>query len=248
MLFKNKFSFLSKTYKTIYLKVYRWSPEIRLDPWITIFPIKINDCGPMILDALIYIKDYLDSSLTFRRSCREGICGSCAMNIEGVNSLACLTNINTKKLFLTVYPLPHMYIVKDLVIDLTNFYKQYSLIKPWIFNKEPKKNENLQSKLDRSTLDGLYECILCACCTASCPSYWWNHNSYLGPAVLLQAYRWISDSRDFITFNRLQFLNQKLRLYKCHNIMNCNSVCPKNLNPSKSINLLKNLLINGGGS
>ncbi len=195
----------------------------------------------MVLDILIYIKNTQDSSLTFRRSCREGICGSCAMNIEGSNTLACIKSFNIKT-FLTVYPLPHMYIIKDLIVDLTNFYNQYRLIKPWLVTKKVvlgKTNEILQSKFDRIRLDGFYECILCACCSSSCPSYWWNYDKYLGPAILLQAYRWLVDSRDSLRTERIKFLNHKLRLYKCHNIMNCSIVCPKNLNPSKSINLIK---------
>lgn len=198
----------------------------------------------MVLDILILIKNYQDSTLTFRRSCREGICGSCSMNINGINTLACLKSIDFNKYnFLTIYPLPHFFIIKDLVSDLTNFYNQYYLIKPWLINNSNKKllNENLQSKVDRLELDGLYECILCACCSASCPSYWWNYNKYLGPAILLQSYRWIIDSRDLNTQNRINFLNQKVRLNKCHNIMNCSKICPKNLNPAKAINLLKYL-------
>ena len=195
----------------------------------------------MVLDILIYIKNFQDSTLTFRRSCREGICGSCSMNINGKNSLACLSKLSINKILNTIYPLPHMYIIKDLVPDLSNFYRQYLLIKPWLNSNNSffKKNEFFQSKIDRFLLDGLYECILCACCSSSCPSYWWNSDKYFGPAILLQSYRWIIDSRDTLTENRLTFLNHKLRLFNCHSIMNCSKVCPKNLNPGKVVNLLK---------
>uniref|UniRef100_A0A1W6C6X1 Succinate dehydrogenase [ubiquinone] iron-sulfur subunit, mitochondrial n=1 Tax=Gracilaria firma TaxID=2510791 RepID=A0A1W6C6X1_9FLOR len=223
-----------------YLRVYRWNPLINKKPWFNIYPISLNTCGPMILDALISIKDEQDSTLTFRRSCREGICGSCSMNINGVNKLACINSLASGELFITIYPLPHMYVIKDLVPDLTHFYAQYKMIKPWLIsdNIKPKK-EYLQSKSDRAELDGLYECILCACCSASCPSYWWNHDKYLGPAVLLQAYRWILDSRDSSTGIRLNFLNHKMRLFRCHTIMNCSKACPKFLNPGKAISSLK---------
>ncbi len=177
---------------------------------ISFYPIFFKSTGPMILDALIYIKDNQDSTIAFRRSCREGICGSCSMNIEGTNSLACLKPIDFNKKFITIYPLPHMYIIKDLVPDLTNFYSQYKSIKPWLTSDIAiSKKENLQSKIDRLELDGLYECILCACCSASCPSYWWNQDKYLGPAVLLQAYRWIVDSRDENKDERLKFFKSQ---------------------------------------
>nr|YP_010395085.1 succinate dehydrogenase subunit 2 [Polyopes affinis]UQJ72526.1 succinate dehydrogenase subunit 2 [Polyopes affinis] len=223
-----------------FIRIYRWNPNLNLSPWFSIFPISINNCGPMILDALIQIKNKQDSSLTFRRSCREGICGSCSMNIDGINSLACLKSLNIKSNFITIYPLPHTYIIKDLVPDLSNFYAQYKLIKPWLINKTNfSLKENLQSKIDRLELDGLYECILCACCSASCPSYWWNQDKYLGPAILLQAYRWIVDSRDNYTENRLNFLNNRMRLFRCHTIMNCSKICPKSLNPGKAIASIK---------
>lgn len=222
-----------------FLRVYRWNPVLKKEPWFSIYPIYINECGPMILDALIKIKDEQDSSITFRRSCREGICGSCSMNIDGLNTLACLKVFKTNNKFMTIYPLPHMYIIKDLVPDLSNFYSQYKLIKPWLFENKCIKKENLQSKKDRTQLDGLYECILCACCSASCPSYWWNQSSYLGPAILLQAYRWIVDSRDIKTQSRLKFLDHKMRLFRCHTIMNCSKTCPKSLNPGKAISFIK---------
>nr|YP_010199669.1 succinate dehydrogenase subunit 2 [Crassiphycus crassissimus]UAD89577.1 succinate dehydrogenase subunit 2 [Crassiphycus crassissimus] len=223
-----------------YIRVYRWNPFLNKKPWFNIYPISLSSCGPMVLDALIQIKDVQDSTLTFRRSCREGICGSCSMNINGVNGLACLKSLTSNELFITIYPLPHMYIIKDLVPDLTHFYAQYKMIKPWLINDNlALKKEYLQSKSDRAELDGLYECILCACCSASCPSYWWNHDRYLGPAILLQAYRWILDSRDSNTNTRLNFLNHKMRLFRCHTIMNCSKTCPKFLNPGKAISSIK---------
>lgn len=228
-----------------YVRIYRWNPYLSLKPWFNIFPLKISkNSSLMVLDILFIIKNNYDSTLTFRRSCREGICGSCAMNINGLNSLACLKKFYSKNhQFLTIYPLPHMLIIKDLVCDLTNFYNQYKLIKPWLINKttsnKPIVKENLQSKIDRFELDGLYECILCACCSSSCPSYWWNYDKYLGPAILLQAYRWISDSRDNFKLNRIKFLNNNMRISKCHSITNCTKVCPKNLNPAKIVNFLK---------
>lgn len=238
----NKFNFQSLGNKlftqTKFLRIYRWNPYLNIQPWFAIYPISLTTCGPMVLDALIQIKDLQDSTLTFRRSCREGICGSCSMNINGTNALACLKPLNKiNQKFVTIYPLPHMYIIKDLVPDLSNFYAQYKSIKPWS-KTNPTLNQ-LQSKKDRFELDGLYECILCACCSSSCPSYWWNHDKYLGPAVLLQAYRWVIDSRDSDNINRLNFLNHKMRLFRCHTIMNCSKVCPKGLNPGKAISLLK---------
>uniref|UniRef100_A0A1D8X7U5 Succinate dehydrogenase [ubiquinone] iron-sulfur subunit n=1 Tax=Pterocladia robusta TaxID=1911547 RepID=A0A1D8X7U5_9FLOR len=239
----NKLRLHKKADSQIYIRVYRWNPHIQHKPWFSIYPILLNKCGPMVLDALVQIKNYQDSSLTFRRSCREGICGSCAMNIEGTNTLACLKVLKLKTKFITIYPLPHMYVIKDLVIDLTNFYSQYKSIKPWLVSENHTEKEQLQSKVDRAELNGLYECILCACCSASCPSYWWNQEVYLGPAILLQAYKWITDSRDSNTYERLDFLNHKMRLFRCHTIMNCSKTCPKNLNPGKAISNLKQQII-----
>uniref|UniRef100_A0A1D8X7C3 Succinate dehydrogenase [ubiquinone] iron-sulfur subunit n=1 Tax=Pterocladiella luxurians TaxID=2909240 RepID=A0A1D8X7C3_9FLOR len=240
----NKVDLHNKSDLQKYIRIYRWNPHIQQKPWFSIHPILLNKCGPMILDALIQVKNYQDSSLTFRRSCREGICGSCAMNIEGVNTLACLKELNLKTKFITIYPLPHMYVIKDLVVDLMNFYSQYKSIKPWLINENvSNEKEQLQSKLDRAELNGLYECILCACCSASCPSYWWNQETYLGPAILLQAYKWITDTRDNNTIERLNFLNHKMRLFRCHTIMNCSKTCPKNLNPGKAIAHLKQQML-----
>nr|YP_010620220.1 Succinate dehydrogenase subunit 2 [Dictyomenia sonderi]WAX04256.1 Succinate dehydrogenase subunit 2 [Dictyomenia sonderi] len=226
-----------------YVRIYRWNPYLSLKPWFNIFPLNINDVNHlMVLDLLFFIKNNYDSTITFRRSCREGICGSCSMNINGINALACLKSFDCKfSQFLTIYPLPHMLVLKDLVCDLTNFYNQYRLIKPWLIQKKnnSKNWENLQSKLDRFSLDGLYECILCACCSASCPSYWWNYDKYLGPAILLQTYKWLIDSRDSAQKERLIFLSNSIRISKCHGITNCTKVCPKNLNPAQIINFLK---------
>jgi len=206
----------------------------------------MDECGPMVLDALIKIKNEQDATLTFRRSCREGICGSCSMNINGSNTLACLaripTNDNELSAPVKIYPLPHMSVVKDLVPDLSNFYKQYKSIEPWLKPAQEKasgQKEYLQSKENRKKLDGLYECILCACCSTSCPSYWWNGEKYLGPAVLLQAYRWISDSRDGTKIERLKAVKDSFKLYRCRTIRNCANVCPKHLNPMPAIAHIK---------
>ena len=226
-------------------KVYRWEPDSGENPRLDTFEIDRDACGPMVLDALIKIKSEVDPTLTFRRSCREGICGSCAMNIDGTNTLACTKPIDDCKGDVAVYPLPHMDVVKDLVPDMTNFYAQYASIKPWLQSKSPAPpdRERLQSRDDREKLDGLYECILCACCSTSCPSYWWNSDRYLGPAVLLQAYRWLVDSRDEHAGERLDDLEDPFRLYRCHTIMNCTNTCPKGLNPAKAIVKIKKLLV-----
>lgn len=232
--------------KLTYFKIYRWNPETNRKPYLSVYPMSQDRCGPMILDALITIKNEQDSSLTFRRSCREGICGSCAMNVDGTNTLACLKPIDFTKKSIKIYPLPHMFVVKDLVSDLTNFYAQHKSIEPWLQadEKEDAKSglqEHFQSKGNRKKLDGLYECILCACCSTSCPSYWWNSDKYLGPAILLQAYRWIIDSRDSASAKekRLNFLQDPFRLYRCHTIMNCSKTCPKHLNPGLAIAKIK---------
>jgi len=223
-------------------KIYRWNPEVPGDkPKLQTYKVDVNDCGPMVLDALLKIKWEQDNTLTFRRSCREGICGSCAMNIDGTNGLACLRPIGDASKTMKVYPLPHMYVVKDLVPDMQHFYDQYKSVEPYLQSSAPldPENEHLQSKEDRKKLDGLYECILCACCSTSCPSYWWNSESYLGPAVLMQSYRWIIDSRDGQTAKRLNRLEDKMSLYRCHTIMNCTRTCPKGLNPGKAIAQIK---------
>jgi succinate dehydrogenase / fumarate reductase iron-sulfur subunit len=224
--------------------IYRYDPENEGNPRLDSFEVDTDKCGPMVLDALIKIKSETDSSLTFRRSCREGICGSCAMNIDGTNTLACTKAISDIKGEVKIYPLPHMSVIKDLVPDLNNFYAQYRSIEPWIKTSTPVagNTERLQSPEDRAKLDGLYECILCACCSTSCPSYWWNSDKYLGPAVLLQAYRWIIDSRDESTGERLDSLEDPFKLYRCHTIMNCTKTCPKGLNPAKAISNIKRMI------
>ena len=226
------------------VKIYRWNPDDSKNPRVDTYFVDRSDCGPMVLDALIWIKSKIDPTLTFRRSCREGICGSCAMNIDGTNTLACTQSMDSIKSAVKVYPLPHLPVVKDLVPDLSVFYAQHASIEPWLQTTSPTpEKEWLQTPQDRGKLDGLYECILCACCSTSCPSYWWNGDRYLGPAVLLQAYRWLIDSRDEATGDRLDNVEDPFRLYRCHTILNCAKACPKGLNPAKAIAEIKNMLI-----
>jgi succinate dehydrogenase / fumarate reductase iron-sulfur subunit len=225
-------------------KVYRYDPDKDENPRIDTYTVDLASCGPMVLDALIKIKNEIDPTLTFRRSCREGVCGSCAMNVAGSNTLACTKAIDDISGAVSVYPLPHMPVVKDLVPDLTNFYAQYASIQPYLQTKTaaPEK-EWKQAPEERAKLDGLYECILCACCSTSCPSYWWNSERYLGPAALLQSYRWLIDSRDENTGERLDNLEDPFRLYRCHTIMNCTNTCPKGLNPAQAIGEIKQMLV-----
>ncbi|MCD7058277.1 succinate dehydrogenase iron-sulfur subunit [Pelagibacterium xiamenense] len=225
--------------------VYRYDPDTEANPRIDTYFVDLDDCGPMILDGLLWIKNNVDPTLTLRRSCREGICGSCAMNIDGANTLACTKGMDeVGNGPIKIYPLPHMPVVKDLVPDLSTFYEQHKSVQPWLQTKSPTPDtEWLQSRDDRAKLDGLYECILCACCSTSCPSYWWNGEKYLGPAVLLQAYRWLIDSRDEATSERLDYLEDPFRLYRCHTIMNCAKVCPKGLNPAKAIAEIKKMMV-----
>ena len=225
-------------------RIYRWNPDDGRTPRVDTYYVDMDTCGPMVLDALIKIKNEIDPTLTFRRSCREGICGSCAMNIDGTNTLACTRGTEEVSGTVNVYPLPHMEVVKDLVPDMSNFYAQHASIQPWLQTVSPEpQSEWLQSHDDREELDGLYECILCACCSTSCPSYWWNSDRYLGPAVLLQAYRWLADSRDEATGERLDNLEDPFRLYRCHTIMNCAKACPKGLNPAKAIAEIKKMMV-----
>ena len=226
-------------------KVYRWNPDDGQNPRVDTYEVDLDSCGPMILDALIKIKTEIDTTLTFRRSCREGICGSCAMNIDGTNTLACLKATEDIDGDVRIYPLPHMPVVKDLVPDLTHVYAQFRSIKPWLQTEStaPPDREWSQSIAERYKLNGLWECILCFCCTTSFPSYWWNGDRYLGPAILLQAYRWIADSRDEKTGERLDALEDPFRLYRCHTIMNFTRTCPKNLNPAKAIAEIKKLMV-----
>lgn len=227
------------------LKIYRYDPNSGKNPQLDSYEIDLAKTGPMVLDALIKIKNEIDSTLSFRRSCREGICGSCAMNIDGVNTLACIKPIEEINGDIKIYPLPHLKVVKDLVPDMSHFYAQYESIQPWLKTDSlpPSNSERLQSLKDREKLDGLYECILCACCSTACPSYWWNGDKYLGPAILLQAYRWIVDSRDDHTGERLDDLEDPFKLYRCHTIMNCTKTCPKGLNPAQAIANIKSLIV-----
>ena len=224
------------------LRIYRYDPDTGENPRLDTYFVDTSDCGPMVLDALLWIKNKVDPTLTLRRSCREGICGSCAMNIGGANTLACTKGMDEFTGPIAIYPLPHMPVVKDLVPDLTTFYAQHRSIEPWLRTTSPTPaTEWLQSRDDREKLDGLYECILCACCSTACPSYWWNGEKYLGPAALLQAYRWLIDSRDQAREERLDNLEDPFKLYRCHTIMNCANVCPKGLNPAKAIAAIKKL-------
>ena len=226
-------------------KVYRYDPSSGENPSLDTYEVDMDSCGPMILDGLLKIKNEMDATLSLRRSCREGICGSCSMNVDGRNTLACTKAIADIDGEVKVYPLPHQPIVKDLVSDLTNFYAQYASVEPWLKSDTPAPpdQERVQSVEDRKELDGLYECILCACCSTSCPSYWWNSDLYLGPAALLNAHRWIKDSRDDATGERLDALEDPFKLYRCHTIMNCTDVCPKDLNPAKAIGEIKQMMV-----
>ena len=229
-------------------KVYRYDPEEGGNPRWDTYTVDLDDCGPMILDALLWIKNNVDSTLAFRRSCREGVCGSCAMNIGGRNTIACTKGMDEVKGDITIAPLPHQPVVKDLIPDLTNFYAQHAFVQPYLQTKTPApEKEWKQSEDDRAKMDGLYECIMCASCSTACPSYWWNGDKYLGPAALLQAYRWIVDSRDEMTGERLDDLEDPFKLYRCHTIMNCAQVCPKGLNPAEAIAGIKQLMVEREG-
>jgi succinate dehydrogenase / fumarate reductase iron-sulfur subunit len=225
-------------------KIYRFDPDLEENPRLDSYEVDMDGCGPMVLDALIKIKNEIDSTLSFRRSCREGICGSCAMNIDGRNVLACISACADVRNDIKIYPLPHLPVIKDLVPDLSNFYAQYASVKPWLQTRTapPPDTERLQSKEDQEKVDRPSACILCACCSTSCPSYWWNSERYLGPAALLAAYRWIVDSRDEATGERLDELEDPFRLYRCHTIMNCAEACPKDLNPAKAIGEIKQMM------
>ena len=230
--------------KKVFL-IYRYNPDTKENPRVDRYELDVSDCGPMVLDALITIKNKVDPTITFRRSCREGVCGSCAMNIDGTNTLACTKYISDVKGPIKIYPLPHMPVIKDLVPDLSGVYKQYNSIDPWLKTKNNNDNdrERSQSPKEREELDGLYECIMCFCCSTSCPSYWWNGDKYLGPAILLQAWRWIADTRDEATDERLDKLQDSFKLYRCHTIMNCTKTCPKGLNPAKAISNIKKKIL-----
>ena len=226
------------------LRVYRWHPDENDRPRLDTYWIDMDRCGPMVLDALFKIKNEIDPTLAFRRSCREGICGSCSMNMNGDNGLACLEPLEKFAGRVTVYPLPHMHVIRDLVPDLGHFFRQYHAMQPWLQTKEPEpEQEWLQTPEDRDRLNGLYECILCACCSAACPSYWWNEARFLGPAVLLQAARWVEDSRDQTTDERLDRVSEPMGAYGCRQILNCAKVCPKGLNPAEAIAMLRRRLV-----
>lgn len=224
-------------------EIYRYDPDSNGNPRLDRFEVDLDTCGPMVLDALIWIKNHVDPTLTFRRSCREGVCGSCAMNIDGGNWLACTRFIEETQAPARIYPLANMKIIKDLVPDLTHVLAQYEMIEPWLQTKTPApERERLQTPEDRAALDGYYECILCFCCTSGCPSHWWNGDRFLGPAALLQAWRWLTDSRDEATGERLDNLEDPFRLYRCHTILNCTRTCPKGLNPGKAIAEIKKVI------
>jgi len=223
--------------------IYRYNPEMDSKPRMQDYELA-DDCGAiMLLDALLLLKQQ-DDSLSFRRSCREGVCGSDGMNIKGRNGLACILQLDALKQPITLRPLPGLPVIRDLIVDLTQFYNQYRTVKPWLINKDPEPEiERLQSPEERARLDGLYECVLCACCTTACPSFWWNPDRFLGPAALLQASRFLNDSRDQATGERLDDLEDPYRLFRCHTIMNCTDVCPKGLNPAKAIGHIRQLLL-----
>ena len=224
------------------ISIYRFNPDQDTKPYMQSYDFEPSKTDVMLLDALIKIKG-MDDSLSMRMSCREGVCGSDAMNINGKNGLACVTKLEDLKQPIVIRPMPGLPIIRDLVVDMTQFFDQYDSVKPYLINKEvPPKKERLQSPEDRKKLDGAYECIMCACCSTSCPSYWWNEDKFLGPAVLLQAYRWIVDSRDDERKERLKKVADELKLYRCHTIMNCTNACPKGLNPAKAIAELKKML------
>lgn len=223
--------------------IYRYNPEVDSRPYMQEYDLAIEPGSKMLLDAILLIKEQ-DETLSVRRSCREGVCGSDAMNINGRNGLACITPLADLKEPVTLRPLPGMPVIRDLIVDLSLFFKQYRSIKPYLINHDPEPEiERLQSPEERAELDGLYECILCACCSTACPSFWWNPDKFVGPAGLLQAYRFIADSRDQDTNSRLDNLEDPYRLFRCHSIMNCVEVCPKNLNPTRAIGKIKALLV-----
>ncbi|RUO38555.1 succinate dehydrogenase iron-sulfur subunit [Aliidiomarina shirensis] len=233
--------------KKITFSIYRYNPEVDKKPHMKDYTLELKDDQDlMVLEALIKIKEEIDPSLSFRRSCREGVCGSDGFNINGRNGLACITSLSSlKSNKIVVRPLPGLPVIRDLIVDMTQFYKQYEKVKPYLINddKAPPARERLQSPEEREKLDGLYECILCACCSTSCPSFWWNPDKFVGPAGLLHAYRFLADSRDTATEERLDDLDDAFSVFRCHGIMNCVNVCPKGLNPTKAIGHIKSMLL-----
>tara|TARA_Y100000592_G_C5425142_1_gene295306 strand:+ start:436 stop:1137 length:702 start_codon:yes stop_codon:yes gene_type:complete len=227
--------------------IYRYNPETDEKPYMQKLSVELKETDRMLLDAILRIKSEVDDSLSLRKSCREGVCGSDAMNINGKNGLACITNLNDLKEPITLRPIPGLPVIRDLIVDMTHFFNQYHSVEPYVQNDtKPPEKERLQSPEDREKLDGLYECILCACCSTSCPSFWWNPDKFVGPAGLLQAYRFIADTRDHKTEERLENLNDSYRLFRCHTIMNCVDVCPKGLNPTKAIGKIKEMMLKSG--
>jgi succinate dehydrogenase / fumarate reductase iron-sulfur subunit len=230
--------------RVVRFSIYRYDPDKDARPYMQDLEVELEPTDKMLLDALMRIKQVKDDSVAYRRSCREGVCGSDAMNINGKNGLACITNLRDLKQPIVLKPLPGLPVIRDLIVDMTQFFKQYHSIRPYLINDTPPpEKERLQSPEDREELDGLYECILCACCSTACPSFWWNPDKYVGPAGLLQAYRFISDSRDQATSERLDDLEDPYRLFRCRSIMNCVDVCPKGLNPNRAINKIKDLMV-----
>jgi succinate dehydrogenase / fumarate reductase iron-sulfur subunit len=224
-------------------KIYRYNPDVDTAPYMQDFELNMESGDAMLLDALMMLRRQ-DDSLGFRKSCREGVCGSDAMSINGRNGLACITSLSSLKQPIEIRPLPGLPVIRDLIVDMTQFFKQYHSIKPYLVNNDPPpETERLQSPKDRLELDGLYECILCGCCTTSCPSFWWNPDKFVGPAGLLQAYRFIADTRDQDTAARLDNLEDPYRLFRCHTIMNCADVCPKELNPTEAIGKIKDMMV-----
>ncbi len=220
-------------------RIQRYNPDVDAKPHFQDYDVEMGPSDRMLLDALVRIKT-IDDTLALRRSCREGVCGSDAMNINGRNGLACTTKLVELKEPVVIRPLAGLPIIRDLIVDMTQFFAQYHSVKPYVIDSDPlPERERLQSPGDRAKLDGLYECILCACCSTACPSFWWNPDKFVGPAGLLQAYRFIADSRDRATAERLEFLDDVYKLYRCRTIMNCTEVCPKHLNPAQAIEHIK---------
>lgn len=230
--------------RIVKFEIYRYDPDKDERPYMQKLDVEVKSTDRMLLDVLVRIKSDIDDSLSLRRSCREGVCGSDAMNINGMNGLACTTNMRELKEPIVLKPLPGLPVVRDLIVDMTHFFDQFHSVSPYLINDQPPpEKERLQTPEAREELNGLYECILCACCSTACPSFWWNPDKFVGPAGLLQAYRFIVDTRDEATAERLDNLEDPYRLFRCHTIMNCTDVCPKGLNPSHAIGKIKELLV-----